>query len=116
MIVFLTSKVMFQLLIFLIALHSVPTSLTERMAGFFLYVSNTTSKDDRHLCFHEIQTVNRTPSEDQRINCSVHGRYVIYYNERRKNVTYPSYYSKFAYYEICELEVYGEFSKRWNSR
>lgn len=84
-----------------------PTSLTERMAGFFLYVSNTTSKDDGHLCFHEIQTVNRTPSEDQRINCSVHGRYVIYYNERRENVTYPSYYSKFAYYEICELEVYG---------
>lgn len=116
MIVFLTSKVMFQLLIFLIARHSVPTSLTERMAGFFLYVSNTTSKDDRHLCFHEIQTVNRTASEDQRINCSVHGRYVIYYNERRKNVTYPSYYSEFAYYEICELEVYGEFSKRWNSR
>lgn len=116
MIVFLTFKVMFQLLIFLIALLSVPTSLTERMAGFFLYVSNTTSKDDGHLCFHEIQTVNRTPSEDQRINCSVHGRYVIYYNERRENVTYPSFYSKFAYYEICELEVYGEFSKRWNSR
>lgn len=116
MIVFLTLKVMFQLLIFLIGFLSVPTSLTERMAGFFLYVSNTTSKDDGHLCFHEIQTVNRTPSEDQRIHCSVHGRYVIYYNERRENFTYPEYYPKFAYYEICELEVYGEFSKRWNSR
>lgn len=101
---------------FAMDLVSVPTGLTARMAGFFLYVSNTTSKEDGHLCFHEIQTVNRTPSEDQSINCSVHGRYVIYYNERRENVTYPSYYSKFAYYELCELEVYGEFLQRWYSR
>ena len=78
------------------------------MAGFYLYVSNTTFKEDVHLCFHELQRVNGTPSEDQRINCSVHGRYVIYYNERSPNVTYPSYYSRYAYYELCELEVYGE--------
>ena len=77
------------------------------MAGFFLYVSNTTSKEDGHLCFHESQTVNTTPSTDQKINCSVHGRYVIYYNERLPNVTYPSYYSPYAFYELCELEVYG---------
>ena len=79
------------------------------MAGFFLYVSNTTSKEDGHLCFHEIQKVNSTPSEDQIINCSVHGRYVIYYNERRSNVSYPNYYSEYAYYELCELEVYGMY-------
>lgn len=79
------------------------------MAGFFLYVSNTTSKEDGHLCFHEMQKVNGTPSEDQSINCSVQGRYVIYFNERKKSVTYPTYYSKDAYYELCELEVYGEF-------
>ena len=78
------------------------------MAGFFLYVSNTTSKEDGYLCFHEIQTVTGTPSEDQRIHCSVYGRYVFYYNECRSDVTYPSYYSKYAYYELCELEVYGE--------
>nr|XP_022304116.1 uncharacterized protein LOC111111421 isoform X2 [Crassostrea virginica] len=84
-----------------------PTAYTSRMAGFFLYVSNTTTKEDGHLCFHEIQRVNGRPSEDQRINCSVHGRYVIYYNERLPNVTYPSYYSRFAHYELCELEVYG---------
>eukprot|EP00105_Crassostrea_gigas_P046560 XP_019930708.1 PREDICTED: uncharacterized protein LOC105347850 [Crassostrea gigas] len=84
-----------------------PSAYTSRMAGFFLYVSNTTSKTDGYLCSHEIQTVAGTPSEDQRINCSVHGRYVIYYNERRPDVDYPSYYSGFAYSELCEVEVYG---------
>ena len=78
------------------------------MAGFFIYVSNTTIRKDYHLCFHEIQRVNGTPSEDQRINCSVHGRFVIYYNERLPSVTYPSFYSKSAFYELCELEVYDK--------
>ena len=76
------------------------------MAGFFLYVSNTTSEQGRHLCFHD-QGFSST-ADDQRIICSVHGRYVIYYNERKPNVTYPSYFSNFAYYELCELEVYGK--------
>ena len=76
------------------------------MAGFFLYVSNTPSKEDGHLCFHD-QGFSTT-ADDQRIICSVHGRYVIYYNERLPNVTYPSYFSNFAYYELCELEVYGK--------
>lgn len=79
------------------------------MAGFFLYVSNTTLKEDGYLCFHEIQTVAGTPAEDQTINCSVHGRYVIYYNERRQGVVYPSYYSQYAYNELCEVEVYSEY-------
>ena len=82
------------------------------MAGFFLYISNTTCKDDAKLCFHEIQTLNTTPSEDKRINCSTHGRYVFYYNERKIGVTYPSYYSRFAYYELCELKVYGKYGNK----
>lgn len=86
-----------------------PTGYTS-MAGFFLYVSNTTIKEHRYICFHELQNVVGTPLEDQRINCPIHGRYVIYYNERRKGFVYPSYYSKSAYYELCELEVYGEFT------
>lgn len=76
------------------------------MAGFFLYVSNTASKEGAHLCFHD--SGKTFLSDEQRIVCSVLGRYVIYYNERLSNKTYPDYYSKFAYYELCELEVYGE--------
>nr|XP_034316532.1 uncharacterized protein LOC105326226 [Crassostrea gigas] len=83
-----------------------PSPYVNRMAGFFLYVSNTTLKEDGYLCFHEIQTVAGTPAEDQTIRCSVHGRYIIYYNERRQGVVYPSYYSQYAYNELCEVEVY----------
>lgn len=87
-----------------------PTVYTAHMAGFFLYVSNTTTKEQGYICFHELQTAVGTPLLDQRINCPIHGRYVIYYNERRMDFDYPSDYSKSAYYELCELEVYGEFT------
>lgn len=75
------------------------------MAGFSLYVSNTTSKDQGHFCYKD--NSRGKPSVDTRIPCSVYGRYVIYYNERSPYYN-PSYMSRYAYNELCELEVYGE--------
>lgn len=78
------------------------------MAGFSLYISNTTSKDQGHLCYKD-QSLGH-PSVDQEIYCLIYGRYVIYYNER---VDYgnPSYLSQYAYNELCEVEVYGKYTR-----
>lgn len=75
------------------------------MAGFSLYVSNTTSTKHRFLCYKD-QSIG-TPSVDQTIPCSIYGRYVIYYNERSRYS--PSYFSQYAYNELCELQVFGEY-------
>lgn len=76
------------------------------MAGFSVFISNT-SKNQAHICYKDQTGGN--PSVDQRVNCSMYGRFVIYFNERsRKNN--PSYLSKYAFNELCELEVYGKYT------
>lgn len=86
-----------------------PTMFVSRMAGFSVYVSNTTSKKEGLLCFHDNSNTEGKPSVDQSLSCSIYGRYVIYYNERKKGSKYPNYYSKYAYNELCEVEVYGKY-------
>ncbi|XP_056002937.1 receptor-type tyrosine-protein phosphatase alpha-like isoform X4 [Ostrea edulis] len=80
---------------------------TARFLGFSVYISNTTNKDDGVLCFKDTMYTKATIPNPTNITCPRHGRYVIYYNERLQNVTYPDGYSQYAYNELCEFEVYG---------
>lgn len=82
-----------------------PGPFVNRMAGFSLYVSNTTSKHQGYLCYKDQS--GGTPSVNINISCSIYGRYVIYFNERSRYINY-SYLSQYAQNELCELEVYGE--------
>lgn len=76
-----------------------------------MYVSNTTDRLQGTLCFKD-NHFNRTTIPDVfTTTCSVHGQYVIYYNERLSGVIYPTGYSHYAHNELCELEVYGKISK-----
>ncbi|XP_061190073.1 protein draper-like [Saccostrea echinata] len=80
---------------------------TGRFLGFYLYVSNTTYRNDGYLCFHDTRYTRATIPPVLNISCPVHGQYVIYYNERLEGVKYPADYSRHAFTELCEVEVYG---------
>jgi hypothetical protein len=80
-----------------------------RFVGFSLYVSNTTERAQGHICFPDTNyTVDTIPAVVT-ATCPVHGRYVIYHNERQQapGKTYPDGYSTYAFNELCEVEVYG---------
>lgn len=77
--------------------------------GFSIYVSNTTSKIDGVLCYKDNIFTTETIPAVFNITCAVYGQYVIYYNERLSGLVYPHGYSKYAFADICELEVYGWF-------
>lgn len=89
--------------------HAGASSLfTSSFLGLSVYVSNTTDKLQGTLCFKDsFYTVDTIPA-NLTITCPIHGRYVIYYNERLPGVTYPKRYSPFAQSDLCEVEVYGE--------
>ncbi|XP_065943139.1 uncharacterized protein [Magallana gigas] len=78
-----------------------------RFLGFSVYVSNTTNKDDGFLCFHDTKNDASSIQSVMNISCQVVGRYVIYYNTREGNLTQKPTYSKEAYIELCEVEVFG---------
>lgn len=75
--------------------------------GFYVFVSNTTNKDEGQLCFHDDGHFNRsTIPAVLTLNCTLYGRYVIYFNERVPGQ--PAYYYEFVETDLCEFEVYGK--------
>lgn len=50
---------------------------------------------DTELICHQLTNQSEVPS-------------VIYYNERRRDVSYPRHYSEHAFSELSEVKVYGE--------
>ncbi|XP_062610352.1 cell death abnormality protein 1-like, partial [Saccostrea cucullata] len=80
--------------------------------GFYVYISNTTKREDGHLCFHDKNYTTATIPAIANITCPFHGQYVIYYNERPVKDSYTTGHSLNAIIELCEVEVYGCTSLR----
>nr|XP_034315440.1 uncharacterized protein LOC105331596 isoform X4 [Crassostrea gigas] len=74
--------------------------------GFSVFVSNTTDRSQGTLCFKDNNFTTSSLPAVFTINCSVHGQYVIYYNERLPGTAYPDDYSMYAFNDVCEVEVY----------
>nr|XP_034320795.1 uncharacterized protein LOC105339512 [Crassostrea gigas] len=81
--------------------------LARSFLGFSVYVSNTTNRLQGILCFKDQNFSASTIPAVFNTTCNLIGQYVIYYNERLNNVTYPADYSESAESDLCEVEVYG---------
>jgi hypothetical protein len=79
-----------------------------RFLGFSVYVSNTTNKGNGFLCYHDANNDASSIQSVINIDCQVVGRYVIYYNTREGKLSQKPTYSKEAYIELCEVEVFGK--------
>lgn len=64
----------------------------ERFAGFSLYVSTTGDIRSSTLCY---KNGPQLPSLNFTTTCREHGRYVIFYNERLNEVSYPEGYDDY---------------------
>ena len=80
-----------------------------RFAGFSLYISNTGDRTSSSLCYKDGPEL---PPLNFSTECTLSGRYVIFYNERLAGTTYPAGYETDAvvYMELCEVTIKGKLS------
>uniref|UniRef100_K1PIN4 Scavenger receptor class F member 2 n=1 Tax=Magallana gigas TaxID=29159 RepID=K1PIN4_MAGGI len=97
---------MFFALFSLGSMYDTKNGYTSRFLGYSVYISNSTDKEDGVLCFKDLNYPAATIPNPTNIKCAIHGRYVIYYNNRT-HFPDPAGYSAYAYNELCELEEYG---------
>lgn len=76
-----------------------------RQRRIFNLLSNTGAINSSTLCYKDgplLPPLNFTTA------CFQHGRYVIFYNERLNEITYPEGYEDYvSYTELCEVIVLG---------
>lgn len=96
-------------MIIAIFIYDLGPDLAGRFLGFSLYVSNTTEISEENLCFKDTSFTANTIPPVFTTTCPVRGQYVIVYNERLPSETYPDGYSKYAFLDLCEVEVYGKY-------
>lgn len=76
-----------------------------RFAGFSLYVSTTGDIQGSILCYKDGPQL---PPLNFTTTCIQHGRYVIFYNERKDRVIYPKDYQLTnVFNELCEVVILG---------
>lgn len=76
-------------------------------AGFYLYIANTSGIEGSTLCYKDGPQL---PPLNFTTVCTVSGRYVIFYNERLDETSYPKGYQlQNVFTELCEVIVKGNF-------
>ncbi|XP_061192646.1 multiple epidermal growth factor-like domains protein 10 [Saccostrea echinata] len=77
------------------------------LAGFSLYISNTSRREEGFLCYKDLSTLE-LPDLDFSTRCIKYGRFVIFYNERIGQTFYSSSrYENPALTELCDVVVRG---------
>lgn len=76
-----------------------------RFAGFSLYISNTSGIEGSNLCYKDGPQL---PPLNFTAVCTGSGRYVIFFNERLDETSYPKGYQlQNVFTELCEVIVEG---------
>lgn len=75
-----------------------------------MYVSNTTDTQQKVLCYKDNTFNENAVPTVFTTTCPVHGRYVIYYNEKLTGNENLDENNTFVVNNLCEVEVYGKNS------